>query len=462
MHDLESYEQARQALSRQPVPVLLHANNPHERVFIACFDGTGNDMIDPSKGITNVGLLAKQLEELKFRNPQVGYEYLAGPGTQSNSLARTLDAARGHTYEARIEQMHAQFIKQANIWLKEDPQAQIRVIAVGFSRGAEQAAGFTRVVHERGVPNPDDKNAPPLIPPGQIPQAAGLFDPVATGAPERHDRRLPPSVISAFQISAEDERRNAFPSSAHLDPGMTADGRFLNVMVGGAHSNIGGSYQLDGLSVLSGNLMTRYLNGLSDRPLFEPRTPPTDPARYVVHRSEEHLAMYRTSRYDQLGHRPIVETLGPERLCRLDCRDAEPRDEMLAASFEFRRVPTGAEPAVPAEVMDARRPVIQTATPQPESRFFPRTVTDDYLDAMHATLQRGDTGTASILTQQHMQLPHMQAGQEWGRQLYEAEQQRQREEALRRLEAQQRQEEQKRVQSLEQQQVQVRSRGRSL
>src|SRR3546814_19224380 len=53
---------------------------------------------------------------------------------------------------------------------------------------------------------------PPLIPPGQTMQAALLFDPVATGVKE-HDRRLPPTVMSALQITAEDERRDQFEST---------------------------------------------------------------------------------------------------------------------------------------------------------------------------------------------------------------------------------------------------------
>ncbi|MGO4782137.1 DUF2235 domain-containing protein, partial [Lysobacter sp. 2RAB21] len=76
---------------------------------------------------------------------------------------------------------------------------------------------------------------------GQVPQAVGLFDPVGTGEPRNHDRRLPPTVMSAFQITAEDERRDQFKSTNILHDGFAEDRRFLNVTVGGAHSNIGGS-----------------------------------------------------------------------------------------------------------------------------------------------------------------------------------------------------------------------------
>src|SRR3546814_12432273 len=43
-HDQDSYPKAEQALTRQRVPILIHADNPHERLFIEALDGTGNSM----------------------------------------------------------------------------------------------------------------------------------------------------------------------------------------------------------------------------------------------------------------------------------------------------------------------------------------------------------------------------------------------------------------------------------
>ena len=39
------------------------------------------------------------------------------------------------------------------------------------------------------------------------------------GAPRNHDRRLPPSVISGFQLTSEDERRGLFKSTSIIDMG---------------------------------------------------------------------------------------------------------------------------------------------------------------------------------------------------------------------------------------------------
>ncbi len=50
------------SLSRFKEPVLIHADNPHERMFIAALDGTGNDAIHDPEHATNVALIARQIE----------------------------------------------------------------------------------------------------------------------------------------------------------------------------------------------------------------------------------------------------------------------------------------------------------------------------------------------------------------------------------------------------------------
>lgn len=364
-NDLASYERASDALSRLSTPILLDSSRPNDRLFVAAFDGTGNSMYkDAPENHTNVAEVVKQIE--KNESPGIGYGYVEGVGTQGG-MTGVRDLIGGHTYQARLEEMYVQFAAKAKDWIDKNPDSEIHLVSVGFSRGAEQAAGFTRLVHERGIQNPEgmvvtrDANGlierveftmPPLVEPGRIPQAVGLFDPVGTGEPRDHDRRLPPSVLSGFQISAEDERRNLFQSTWVLDPGVTDEGRFLNVTVGGAHSNIGGSYQLNGLSIRSGNLMVDYFNSLSSESLLEKRAEPTSPELNVVHRSEQHQFFYRTSVYDEAGTRGTVETLAPAALCRVDCLDAQPRDQAMAARFEFRPVPiapTPRDPEAPAQ-----------------------------------------------------------------------------------------------------------------
>ncbi|WAC62211.1 DUF2235 domain-containing protein [Pseudoxanthomonas sp. SL93] len=365
--DLASYQRAKDHLGGFQAPLLKGREGGRERLYVAAFDGTGNNMFkDAPENHTNVARLARQVESLK--DPAIRHGYVAGPGTQGG-LKGAYDLAQGQSYSSRMEDMYLQFTVRASEWLRENPKADIRVAAVGFSRGAEQAAGFTRMVEERGIRNPEGARVerdgdgrvlhvtyvgPPLREPGTVIQAVGLFDPVGTGEPRNHDRRLPPSVVSGFQITAEDERRNLFQSTRVLDPGVTDGGRFLNVTVAGAHSNIGGSYTLDGLSIRSGNLMIDYLNALSDPPFLQKREEPTDPARNVIHHSEDHQFFYRTSVYDKEGIRGRQEELAPSNLCRIDCLDAQPRNAAMAEDLRWRPVEIGPTPvaASPASMVE--------------------------------------------------------------------------------------------------------------
>jgi Uncharacterized alpha/beta hydrolase domain (DUF2235) len=358
---LAGFEQAEQSLGMFTAPVLLDESRAEQRLFIASFDGTRNSKRDPAK-FTNVALVDEQFRDYaQNAEDRLGYApihagYVEGPGTQGG-VSGLIDAVRGSSYEARLEEMYLKFVVQAHKWIVENPDADIRIMATGFSRGAEQVAGFTRMVEERGIQNPLDARYnrdadgliigrvvypnPPLREPGTVIQAATLFDPVGTGVPRLHDRRLAGSVVSAFQITAGLEPRDLFQGTWITDPGITTDGRFLNVTVAGAHSDIGGGYRRDGLGILAGNLGIDYLNATIRPPPLEKRALPEDPDRYVIHRSNEHAFFHRTSIFDRSGTRGMQDLLAPPALCRLDCRDAMPRNEAMAAALEWQRVGIG-------------------------------------------------------------------------------------------------------------------------
>ena len=383
---LDSYRQAAGQLGRFSAPVLIELDKPNQRMFVAAFDGTGNDADKDPEHATNVAKFRDQIErrnEDGLTNIRVGY--VPGPGTQDDFVARALDGARGHTYDQRLEQMYKVFIDQAARWQRSNPDVEISVTTVGFSRGAEQAAGFARLLHERGIQKPEaveyrrdregniigsptfNPDIPPLVPPGQIPQAVALFDPVGTGVPvNEKDRRLPPSVISGVQIIAADEHRGLFKSTHIIDPGASEDGRFLGVVVAGAHSDVGGSYHRDGLAIRSGNLMTDYLNSLSDQPFLEKRPEPLEPGRNVVHRSEEGMLLYRLgSKVDRQSEDGHIQRLVPkDRVDKIeDAYNAEPVDPAMKARFEYRPVKIGeAPPSQPADRL-AQQSEIAAPTP---------------------------------------------------------------------------------------------------
>lgn len=361
--DLDSYPEGERKLSRQQTPILLHSDNPHERLFIAALDGTGNSMHDDAREHWSVvARIYEQVRALEDRGiSSIGAGYVEGTFTQDNPIARYVDGFTGYTFERRVETAYDQFCRQAKDWLQEDPDAQIRIVGLGFSRGAEEAAALLRMIDERGIQDPENakytyykdgliKSAeytrPPLVPPGKTVQAALLFDPVATGVKE-HDRRLPPSVMSALQITAEDERRDQFESTNLLEPGFSEGNRFLNITVGGAHSDIGDTYTLNGLGVRSHNLGIDYLNSLSDRPFLAKRAVPEDPAMSVVHRSDQHSWIY-TERGYRDGVRNRHDDLAPRSACRNDapaCVEKEPFDPVMDSRLERRGVPIGALPA---------------------------------------------------------------------------------------------------------------------
>ncbi|MEI2455489.1 DUF2235 domain-containing protein [Lysobacter firmicutimachus] len=441
-HDLDSYREASAELARLQAPLLLDSNNPHARLFVAAFDGTGNSMYkDDPKNHTNVANVVQQLEAGLHRN--VGFGYVEGPGTQDGWFASTRDMATGRTFEPRVERMYQQFAEQSKQWLREDPQAQISVAGIGFSRGAEQEAAFARLVHERGIQDPSgaqyrydsarnivgvEYTKPPLVPPGQVAQAVGLFDPVGTGEPRLHDRRLPPSVVSGFQITAEDERRDHFKSTSLLRPGFTEDSRFLNVTVGGAHSNIGGSYELNGLSIRSGNLMTDYLNSLSDRPLLDKRVEPDDPSLNVVHRSDKHQFFYTTRSFRD-GERDRIDLVASKQQQKdgsvADPYRKEPIDPELDARFERRGVPIGAAP-VRLGALDAGQPIQVQGGPAQGGRGPGGDEVERSFDRMVEAARNRDSAGFRAATQDYAQSESGQAWLQGGREQYRQQQEQQR------------------------------------
>lgn len=385
-HDLDSYRAAQAQLAQMRVPVLIDRDNPHQRLFVAVLDGTGNNMFkDDDVHETGIVRIYKQIEaqHAAGRLQNVGAGYVAGIGTQDDGA--TWDGIKGHTFEERAETMYKQFIEYAARELARDPKAEISVAAIGFSRGAEEAAYFTRLVDERGIQDPTgakytyDSNGlvasvsyskPPLVAPGQTAQAVLLQDPVATGEPlEKYDRRLPPSVISGLQVTAEDERRDQFLSTPHLRPGMTEGNRFLNVTVGGAHSDIGDSYTANGLGIRSTNLAVDYLNSLSDTPFLTKRAEPSDPNRNVVHRSEQHQWVYSTDIHEKKGSRGFNYDLAPPERDWLGRRVEgqtnnvkEPVDAGLSGQFPSRAPTIAPPPAAPPDRRTGALDVAPAAT----------------------------------------------------------------------------------------------------
>jgi hypothetical protein len=350
---LARYRQAADALATFRAPILVNARKRNERLFIAAFDGTGNNKFSDPHHATNVAKIDDAVvSKGLFTDAQVYSRYIAGPGTQENWLVAKADTLLGHSYESNVEEAYFYLVERANRWALNDPDTVVRVHAIGFSRGASQVPGFARVVHERGIPDLASRVEASdgsfqyeryIAKPGEVVQTVGLFDPVATGAPMNFDRRLPPSVVSGFQITAGDELRRSFPSDQILPPGFSPDGRFLNVMVPGAHSDVGGGYLRDGLSVRCGNLMRDYCNALRDEPYLEKVYEPIDQRLNVIHRSWEGEKIFRVDprvgvRGESTG---TNEELAPRHMQHAGPapHGPEPVNPLLEDGLRLRRVP---------------------------------------------------------------------------------------------------------------------------
>ncbi|MDQ1922668.1 phospholipase effector Tle1 domain-containing protein [Massilia pseudoviolaceinigra] len=339
---LGQYGKADEKISQLEVPQLYDSADPHARIFVAMFDGTGNSLANDPDNPTNIGMLSEQVQRLSDENPSIRGQYLEGPGTQKNPITRTLDGATGYTYEARMEQMYVAFQAQCAEWLKEDPNAKISLMSTGFSRGAEQAAGFSRMVHDRGITAsiemdatipkegsisralgavhkglgkdsglPEPEAQPPLRAPGSIPQSVVLYDPVGTGMPNLHDRRLPPSVVTGMQINAADEKRSAFPVTNNIEQGVSDDGRFVAVTVPGAHSDVGGGYKLKALSDRAFNLATNFYNKVLGHDAIRKVDISTDPDHSVIHDSTQHKIIYKKVEERGVIDLPTREAVDP-------------------------------------------------------------------------------------------------------------------------------------------------------
>lgn len=350
--DLALYEQGADLISRQPRPRLLAASDPDGRLFFANFDGSGQDMHRAGSVATNVGALhADLLFRVDQGDRRIATEYLSGPGTQESWIPRGLDSALGFTADDRALEMYGRLARQADDWLRKNPDVDVTIAATGYSRGAISSIMFTRLVDRFGILDPEglrfgrDANGdltvqsdrPALVPPGQTAQALFLLDPVSTGIDRDFDLRPPPSTITGVSFWAAHERRWAFPHHAVIDLGLSEEGRFAGVLLPGAHADLGGGYRLNGLEIRAGNLLRQAINGLSDTPLLPTREVPQDPSMNVIHRS--HQALFGVF---QIGASPAgAERRQREGLCVIvdPCRDAEPRNEALAERY-MPRVPT--------------------------------------------------------------------------------------------------------------------------
>lgn len=341
----------RRQLGDIEVPILQREGSSREFVFFAFLDGTGQDVSNAKLGPpTTIGHLFVQAEQLS-NDPinRIGAGYSKGIGTQHNALARAWDGMFAYSWSEGIEHSYRQLADRSREWLTQEPDAEIRVVAAGYSRGGVQAVLLQRLIDQYGIADPerlefgrDDtghitviSKAPPLVPPGEVVQASLLFDPVATGFPGYLDFRVPGSSISRVSFLATSERRELFAHMGIVEPGMSADRRSVNLFAPGGHSDVGGGNQAAGMEIMTGNVGVEYINVLLGKPLFEKREIPADLSMMKIHQAGGATAAFGLA-MDEDGRRDLREPLANCTIVDV-CNASEPVNHAMASRFTYRQ-----------------------------------------------------------------------------------------------------------------------------
>lgn len=294
--------------------------NPNLKVFIAHFDGTWNDMAEVPAGESQT-LVAKMFEDsLSVDSDHLDSNYVHGVGTRTSKTKVMLEGVTGIGCEGRAEGMHARMVKTILQWESENPNVEVHVHAIGFSRGAATALHFLNLVHSRGAYSKAEVS--PLNPlnmqPGQVKSSAILFDVVATGQESTLTLTVPESTQAILHLTAGGEERRHFAVTTLGDPryntkgepvesldnpewakaigvvaplGTTfaADGSFTYQRIqqvnlpGARHSDVGGAYEDGGLARIP-----EYLARAFQRSLGIPGPTPVRPSVKSIQAARAH------------------------------------------------------------------------------------------------------------------------------------------------------------------------------
>lgn len=256
--------------------------NPNLRVYIANFDGTANSRDDfkekkfvGDEQATLVAASDKKFNDAKESGAKyLESKYYPGVGT-CKGLAQWPEKLFGTGCKRNAEQAHAEFVEQVNKWKEENPNVEVHVHAVGFSRGSSSALHFLNLVHDHGAHGKGaivNKEKDRCLP-GNVKSSAVIFDHVSTGQYGHLKLGIPKSAVAVLHLIAGGEQRGFFPlrsidnesdteisyvngasmmNSSPGESGFLAFKRLMNVVLPAArHSDVGGSYRDGGIREVS-------------------------------------------------------------------------------------------------------------------------------------------------------------------------------------------------------------------
>jgi hypothetical protein len=238
------------------IPNITYSNNEiNIEFYIVAFDGTKNNLYDLDLNLERETIVAYLYNFLKERNYTAKYYF--GPGYKD-----TVDSVLCTTCISKAEQAIGDLEdKISNDW-DDIPNLEVRVIVLGFSRGAAIGRHFMNLLDgsfQTRLSPEFDIGKEPLV------RSTGiLFDTVPTSVYDKLQLSISPSTDFFMHVIAKDERRGFFygvkdydsnfitlPIS-HLKQGFStclkskvkSSKRFLQIELPGSHSDVGASYRI--------------------------------------------------------------------------------------------------------------------------------------------------------------------------------------------------------------------------
>jgi hypothetical protein len=277
-----------------PPFAMMGPANPKMRVLTVHFDGTQNDKDNIPHG--EIPSLVAESHHLMNVNDRLASLYYSGVGTKTNKVNGLLESVTGMGASTRAEKAYRDVCEQVKRWREEDPDCEVHVHVVGFSRGAGTGVHFMNLLHDRGI-RPHGKDTPALtgMEPGEVKSSAVLLDAVTTGNLNLK-LTLPESNLCTLHLTAGGEERLTFPLTTLKDESAKGDVSLVTghhngdnlpenkvcaylrlqeiVMEGARHSDVGGTYAQGDIRKISKYLMAYFQRSLglpvsALRPSFE-------------------------------------------------------------------------------------------------------------------------------------------------------------------------------------------------
>ncbi|MBF4554726.1 MULTISPECIES: phospholipase effector Tle1 domain-containing protein [Pseudomonas] len=254
--------------------ILPRVNDGESGVYtlVVAFDGTNNDLFNTpdSENATVVGRLYQDVvDEIRKGSEKASIPvdalsaiYYRGPGCPS-WVACPFDSAIG--WSTWLSARRAVADVQSKIANLDSGVREIRVVVIGFSRGAATSRYFLNLLASKPLVNVWGEAL-------TVRSYALLFDTVATGMANYLDLALPANLEFAYHFVAQNETRKFFGLVVDADEGYESNPlaklfyfpqRIVTIEVPGAHSDLGDSYKKGaGMAVTQYARMTMARMGL--------------------------------------------------------------------------------------------------------------------------------------------------------------------------------------------------------